>query len=442
MDINNKHIIKDPVYGTMSISVGEHKFIKPFLDHPLFQRLRHIKQLSFVDLIFPGAVHTRFNHSLGCSYLCSRIFKQLHANISDLDEEMNLIILAGLLHDIGHGPFSHAFENVGIFKEHDIKHEDWFNLFIEDMFNSPTIKPYGGELKNKLVCLFSKDYTGKPWLKSVISSQIDADRMDYVLRDSLFCGVKYGEYDLEWLLACLSIDKGNNLIITEKGVGCAEQFLHARHLLHKNVYYHLKSNAIAYCAIDFLDSLIADINQLKKILPNSKLLDFFISSMKNKSHDKQKFMRSIYNEYKNLVDFDIWIAIREIAVSPGSSTCQQLARRLYYRKLPIALKINSTSIDFVKELVASEASTANLQSWQIKVITKSVCIYKGESQRVFIEDGHGIKRPLEDHSEMISKVSNQHDGVSFLYIDYDSYGTQEIKNIISKCNEYAAFIYN
>lgn len=168
---------------------------------------------------------------------------------------IKLIILAGLLHDIGHGPFSHSFENVAAFKHHIIKHEDWFQFFIKDMFTSVEFKNKD-QIQTKILQLFSKDYSGKSWLKSIISSQIDADRMDYILRDSLFCGVKYGAYDLEWLLLCLGIGKDDNLVIADKGIGSAEQFLHARDLMHKNVYYNLKSNVIEACVIDFLDNLI------------------------------------------------------------------------------------------------------------------------------------------------------------------------------------------
>src|SRR3989338_10948262 len=120
------HVIKDPVHGTMQFTTKEDRWIKPFIDSPHFQRLRHIKQLGMGDLIFPGAVHTRFNHSLGCCYLASQIAK----TIGLVEEERQLVMIAGLLHDIGHGPFSHAFE--GIFYNKTICHEDWTERFLAD----------------------------------------------------------------------------------------------------------------------------------------------------------------------------------------------------------------------------------------------------------------------------------------------------------------------
>lgn len=146
----------------MLASPAEHELLKTFIDHRLMQRLRHIKQLLFVDLIFPGAVHTRFNHSLGCAYLCGRIYKQLYPNTDNtkrtLKKEHKLVLLAGLLHDIGHGPFSHVFEQLQIFSHegikaekitHDaIKHEDWFELFNDNLYNFISIIQNHKDKKN------------------------------------------------------------------------------------------------------------------------------------------------------------------------------------------------------------------------------------------------------------------------------------------------------
>ena len=121
--MNPFHVIKDPVHGTMQFTSLEDAWIKPFVDSPNFQRLRHIKQLGLGDLIFPGAVHTRFNHSIGCCYVAGQIAHKL--GLSDQDRQ--LIMIAGLLHDIGHGPYSHAFEE--LFVHHAISHEDWTPFF-------------------------------------------------------------------------------------------------------------------------------------------------------------------------------------------------------------------------------------------------------------------------------------------------------------------------
>ena len=120
------HVIKDPVHGTMQFTSTEDNWVKPFIDSPNFQRLRHIKQLGMGDFIFPGAVHSRFNHCLGCCYVASQIAQK----VGLADEERQLVMIACLLHDIGHGPFSHAFE--GVFHEKLIRHEDWTPYFLAD----------------------------------------------------------------------------------------------------------------------------------------------------------------------------------------------------------------------------------------------------------------------------------------------------------------------
>ena len=231
------HVIKDPVHGTMQFTSIEDSWIKPFIDSPNFQRLRHIKQLGMGDFIFPGAVHSRFNHCLGCCYVAGQIAHK----IGLADEERQLVMIACLLHDIGHGPFSHAFE--GIFQHQLIRHEDWTPYFLADYrtkaffsdYNKQNPRYHLTEEKFQHVAeMIMHQPISKRVLADIVSSQLDADRLDYLLRDSHFCGVQYGEFDFRWMLHCMTIvtyQGGERLGITHKGIGVVEHYLMARRFL-------------------------------------------------------------------------------------------------------------------------------------------------------------------------------------------------------------------
>lgn len=261
MNENMTHVIKDPVHGTIQFATVENNWIKPFIDSPNFQRLRHIKQLGMGDFIFPGAVHTRFNHCIGCAYVASQIAHKIGLS----DEERQLVITACLLHDIGHGPFSHAFEDV--FQEKLIRHEDWTPFFLADYKNAAFFDNYNHfnprhnltEEKFRLIeNMIMHKSSGKRVLSDIVSSQLDADRLDYLLRDSHFCGVAYGQFDLRWLLNCMTIinsDRGESLGITHKGIGVIEHYLMARRLMTRNIYHLQKKLAFESFTIKLLQSL-------------------------------------------------------------------------------------------------------------------------------------------------------------------------------------------
>ena len=243
------HVIKDPVHGTMQFTDREDKWLKPFIDSQHFQRLRHIKQMGMTDLVFPGAVHTRFNHSIGCSYVANQISNKIGLD----DHSRQCVVLACLLHDIGHGPFSHTFE--GIFLREPIYHEDWTPYFLKSYHEKSFIDLYNAQnpdfpltqgLLSRIEAMIMHKEVDNKLLADIVSSQLDADRLDYLLRDSHFCGVSYGEYDLRWLLHVVTRVKAcgeERLGITHKGIGAVEQYLMARRLLMRNIVRHPKKRA-------------------------------------------------------------------------------------------------------------------------------------------------------------------------------------------------------
>src|SRR5579862_8315652 len=258
---NTYHVIKDPVHGTMQFTSLEDAWVKPFIDSPNFQRLRHIKQLGLGDVIFPGAVHSRFNHCLGCCYVASQIAQKVGLT----DDEQQLVMIACLLHDIGHGPFSHAFE--GIFYNKLILHEDWTPYFLADYNNDLFFASYNERnpkhpLDRKkfeeIANMIMHQPIEKRMLADVVSSQLDADRLDYLLRDSHFCGVRYGEFDFRWMLHCMAIiesKEGERLGITHKGIGVVEHYLMARRLMTRNIYHSQKKLALESLLVQLLANL-------------------------------------------------------------------------------------------------------------------------------------------------------------------------------------------
>lgn len=253
----DKKLIRDPIYNLITFDKEKEKPILALISLPEVQRLRRIKQLGFSFYTFPGAVHDRFSHCIGVAYLIGKIIDNLNLtqpiNIP-LDEnnkveisieELKLLLqVAGLLHDIGHGPFSHAFERIM-----DIKHESWTLKIIdliklEDFFSytkSENLKKYGAQwIKDIILGTFTPI-----WMNELISSQLDADRIDYLLRDSYFCGVSYATFDLKWLIQHMTIDKikpedeRDGIVIDgKKGIHTIEAFIISRYHMYEQVYFH------------------------------------------------------------------------------------------------------------------------------------------------------------------------------------------------------------
>ncbi len=222
---NKKKIFNDPIYGFVSIPDELHFDI---IEHPYFQRLRRIKQVSMTNLVYPGANHTRFAHSLGAMHLMRRAILLLRGKgYAVTDEELEAASLAILLHDSGHGPYSHTLENSIV---QGVSHEE-FSLKVMQKFN----EIHSGRLE-KSIQMFKGEHE-KGFLTKLISSQLDVDRIDYLKRDSFFTGVAEGSVNAERLLEMMEV-VGNELAIEAKGIYSVESFIVARRIMYWQVYMH------------------------------------------------------------------------------------------------------------------------------------------------------------------------------------------------------------
>ena len=224
MPIQPHKIVNDPVYGFIAVPRG---LILDVVDHPWFQRLRRIKQLSLTHYVYPGAQHTRFQHALGALHLMSQAVENLRqkgVDISDL--ELEAVQLAILLHDIGHGPFSHTLEGDII----DTSHETLTLCFLEALN-----RQFDGRL-SLAIQIFTGGYS-KTFLHQLVSGQLDIDRLDYLNRDTYFTGVSEGVIGSERIIKMLNVADGE-LVVEEKGIYSIEKFLIARRLMYWQVYLH------------------------------------------------------------------------------------------------------------------------------------------------------------------------------------------------------------
>src|SRR5882757_2552831 len=220
-----RKIINDPVYGFITL---DHPLLLRIIAHPYYQRLRRIHQMAFAHLVYPGAVHTRLHHSLGAYHLMCCALDELKRKGSPISPEEELgAKIAILLHDIGHGPFSHALENVLI---RDLRHEE-ISILIMQVLN----QEFGGRLETALR-IFTNDHP-KRFLHQLVSGQLDTDRLDYLTRDSFFTGVSEGVIGYDRILKMLTVHNGE-LMVEEKGLYSVEKFLVARRQMYWQVYLH------------------------------------------------------------------------------------------------------------------------------------------------------------------------------------------------------------
>jgi HD superfamily phosphohydrolase len=445
------HVIKDPVHGTMQFTTAENSWIKPFIDSANFQRLRHIKQLGMGDFIFPGAVHTRFNHCLGCSYVASQVANKIGLS----EEERQLVIIACLLHDIGHGPFSHAFEDV--FHGKLIRHEDWTPFFLADYRSKEFFDYYNHcnprhhlteEKFRSIEDMIMHKSPGKRVLSDIVSSQLDADRLDYLLRDSHFCGVSYGQFDLHWMLNCMTIvnsAQGESLGITYKGIGVIEHYLMARRLMTRNIYHLQKKLALEFFMVKLLQNLAESLDDYPAYAPikKTRLGEFLLKVNTFNQHTKtesdldshkKNFLEKNYAHYKELCDYDIFMIVKLLAEMQNDQAATLIAKRIQQRQMPKIVRLDHINVKLIEPIVNEfkHAHKNDFQDWQITLIQTPHQSYKIEADPILVVNELNIVKPINEISLMISAISDKYEHTAFLCIDKEIFNDNRIKTLIGK----------
>ena len=313
---NKKKIINDPVYGFISMPAD---FIFDLISHPWFQRMRNIRQLGLSSYVYPGAVHTRFQHGLGAMYLTTLALQTLRSkNIQISNEEEEAVLAAILLHDIGHGPFSHALENSLV---EDMPHET-MSLLIMKALN----RQFDGRLTLAMK-IFEGSYQRK-FFHDLITGQMDMDRMDYLRRDSFFTGVIEGSVGSDRIIRMLNVCD-DRLVVDEKGIYSVEKFLIARRMMYWQVYNH----RTVISAEKLLTSILQRARQVTmkgEILFAAPALSFFLKPLPSPLDESDA--TGVISNFTALDESDI-ISASKVWVSDDDRILSDLCRRFVNRDL-------------------------------------------------------------------------------------------------------------
>ncbi len=314
--VNKRKIFNDPVYGFITIP---NEIVFDVIEHPYFQRLRRIKQLGLTHLVYPGALHTRFHHSLGAMHLMGRALFELKLKGHSIsDEEMTGAQLAILLHDIGHGPYSHALEHTIVTTLH---HEEISILFMKKLNTH-----FHGELDLAL-SIFENRYP-KKFFHKLISSQFDMDRLDYLKRDSFFTGVSEGVINYERLLNMIEV-ANDEPVIEAKGIYSVEKFITARRLMYWQVYLH-KTVLVAEYMITRVLKRARELSLRGEKLFATPALNYFLTNTISKTDFEEN--TEVLHHFSNLDDYDIFSSLK-VWVNHKDLVLSELSKALVNRRL-------------------------------------------------------------------------------------------------------------
>ena len=392
---NKKKIVNDPVYGFISVP-GSYFF--DLVEHPYFQRLRRIKQLGLTDLVYPGALHTRFHHVLGAMHLMDKALTTLKRKGTVISpEEEKAVLTAILLHDIGHGPYSHTLEHTII---KGVTHEEISGAIMKRL-----AEELGDELLRALH-VFENDYP-RPFLHQLVSSQLDMDRMDYLNRDSFYTGVSEGKIGSDRIIEMLNVHN-EQLVVEEKGIYSVEKFITARRLMYWQVYLHKTVVGAEFMLIRILERAKELVRAGEEIFASPALLFFLKNDI---SKDEFLTNREVLETFTQLDDYDIMGAIK-VWCGHKDRILSLLSSKLVNRKL---LKVEVSKEPFSPDRLNLEREMAagllgiSLEDAHYFVFANSLTnnAYSSDKQNInlLMKNGEVIDLPRASDNLNISALS-------------------------------------
>jgi len=387
---NKRKIFNDPVHGFITIPT---ELVFDIIEHPYFQRLRRIRQLGLTPLVYPGALHTRFQHALGAMYLMGVAIDTLQQKGNEITPcEEDSAVLAILLHDIGHGPYSHALEHSIV---HCMTHEDLSILFMRRLNEK-----FDGKLTDA-ISIFNDTYP-KRFLHQLVSSQLDTDRLDYLKRDSYFTGVSEGVINTDRIIAMLNVHN-DELVMEGKGIYTIEKFIMARRFMYWQVYYHKTVVAAEQMLIQILKRA-KELAEQGIALFSSPPLQFFLANRLTKSDFEEQ--NEVLDTFALLDDFDIYAAIKVWAYH-SDPMLSYLSSCLINRKLfRVELQNEPFDPDYIAEV--NKKVSVNLSGVlpeDINMVFEGTITnnaYNPESDKIKILYRDGVAVDITEASEQIN----------------------------------------
>jgi HD superfamily phosphohydrolase len=373
-------IINDPVYGFISIPYG---IILDLIDHPYFQRLRRISQLGLSSYIYPGATHTRFHHALGAYHLMTKALSTLDAKgVLLSQEEKEAASIAILLHDLGHGPFSHVLESALI----PVEHEELTLLLMEELNNE-----FAGKL-SLAITIFKNEYH-KKYLYQLVSSQLDMDRLDYLTRDSFYTGVSEGIIGYDRIIQMMNV-YDNQLVIEEKALFSIEKFLTARKIMYWQVYMHKASLSSEIMLTALLKAIKSNFSEI----PISSGINYFLRNQNNINNKKITY--EILSHFVKLDDTDVWTLVKSVITSPNNFV-SYLAKGLIDRQLlKVEIKNVQTDGDVIDKMRLQCVNLLGFTQDEAKLIIKGgtleMSTYNQSFDEIFVNSREKALIPLSE----------------------------------------------
>lgn len=384
--INKLKILNDPIYGFITIP---NPLLYDLIQHPYFQRLRRISQMGMSYLVYPGAHHTRFHHALGCMHIMQKAIEVLRfKGVSISSKEENALYIAIVLHDIGHGPFSHAMEHSIV---ENVNHEAISLLFMNKLNEE-----FDGQLA-LAIQIFKGEYHRK-FMLQLISSQLDMDRMDYLKRDSFYTGVAEGNINSDRLIQMMNV-VDDVLVIEEKGIYSVEKFLMARRLMYWQAYLH-KTSLVAETILTKVLKRAKDLTQKGIVLPASEALQFF---MKNKV-ELNDFSHSVLHQFSQLDDYDVVGALKAWQYH-DDFILSSLSKMIINRDLlKIKLSSEKFSADEIQKLMEQFSKESDISPQDVHYF-----IFKGKiKNQAYSKDAEPIRIWKKDKTiEDVAEASDQ-----------------------------------